>query len=386
MDKNVHIITHDVPWPADFGGVIDLFYKLKILHHLGVKIHLHCFTQGRKPQQELDKYCATVTYYQRKKNNSSFSLRLPLIVKSRKNDALINNLKKDDYPVLLEGIHCTYYLYSGDLTNRKIIVRLHNAEFEYYKHLAKHETNLFKKIYFLHESRLLKKYEAVIAKKAIILAVSEHDTVVYQNLFGATHAGYMPVFIPYTLAAGKEGKGNYCLYHGNLEINENEEAATWLLQHVFNDLKIPFVIAGKEPSQKLIDLAHQHRHTCLVQNPSDKEMQDLITKAQVHILPSFNNTGIKLKLLNALFNGRHVVVNKQGVEGSGLEEACHIATDATSFKDNIKALYGKSFTDDDIQLRQGLLQRKYNNALSIKKITEVFWKGETFLRLDGSVI
>jgi glycosyltransferase involved in cell wall biosynthesis len=386
LDKNVHIITHDVPWPADFGGVIDLFYKLKILHHLGVKIHLHCFIQSRKPQQELDKYCATVTYYQRKKNNSSFSLRLPLIVKSRKNDALINNLKKDNYPVLLEGIHCTYYLYSGDLTNRKIIVRLHNAEFEYYKHLAKHETNFFKKIYFLHESRLLKKYEAVIAKKAIILAVSEHDTVVYQNLFGATQAGYMPVFIPYTLAVGKEGKGNYCLYHGNLEINENEEAATWLLQHVFNDLKIPFVIAGKKPSQKLIDLAHQHRHTCLVQNPSDKEMQDLITKAQVHILPSFNNTGIKLKLLNALFNGRHVVVNKQGVEGSGLEEACHIATDATSFKDNIKALYDKSFTDDDIQLRQGLLQRKYNNALSIKKITEVFWKGETFLRLDGSVI
>jgi glycosyltransferase involved in cell wall biosynthesis len=386
LDKNVHIITHDVPWPADFGGVIDLFYKLKILHHLGVKIHLHCFIQSRKPQQELDKYCATVTYYQRKKNNSSFSLRLPLIVKSRKNDALINNLKKDNYPVLLEGIHCTYYLYSGDLTNRKIIVRLHNAEFEYYRYLAKHETNLFKKIYFLHESRLLKKYEAVIAKKAIILAVSEHDTVVYQNLFGATQAGYMPVFIPYTLAVGKEGKGNYCLYHGNLEINENEEAATWLLQHVFNDLKIPFVIAGKKPSQKLIDLAHQHRHTCLVQNPSDKEMQDLITKAQVHILPSFNNTGIKLKLLNALFNGRHVVVNKQGVEGSGLEEACHIATDATSFKDNIKALYDKSFTDDDIQLRQGLLQRKYNNALSIKKITEVFWKGETFLRLDGSVI
>jgi hypothetical protein len=377
-EKNVHIVTHDVPWPADFGGVIDLFYKLKTLHELGVKIHLHCFIQGRTQQQELNKYCTTVTYYQRKKNSSSFSLRLPLIVNSRKNDALINNLKKDNYPVLLEGIHCTYYLYHGDLANRKIIVRLHNAEFEYYKHLAKHETNLFKKIYFLHESRLLKKYEAVIAKKAIILAVSAHDTTVYQNIFGATQAGYMPVFTPYTLAAGKEGKGNYCLYHGNLEINENEEAATWLLQQVFNTLQIPFVIAGKNPSQKLINLAHRQQHTCLVQNPTEKEMQDLICKAQVHILPSFNNTGIKLKLLNALFNGRHVVVNKAGVAGSGLEEACHIATDATSFKNIITALYNQPFTDDDIQLRQGLLQHKYNNALSIKKITAIFWNGEAF--------
>ena len=28
---------HDVPWPADFGGVVDLFYKLKWLHAAGLK-------------------------------------------------------------------------------------------------------------------------------------------------------------------------------------------------------------------------------------------------------------------------------------------------------------------------------------------------------------
>jgi glycosyltransferase involved in cell wall biosynthesis len=389
-EKIVHIVALDVPWPADYGGRIEIFYKIKTLHKLGVKIHLHCFTPinmgSHLPQDELKKYCLTITYYQRKKNSSSFSLHLPLIVKSRKNDRLINNLKKDDYPVLLEGIHCTYYLYNNELKNRKIIVRLHNAEFEYYKHLAKHENNFFKKIYFLHESKLLKKYEAAIAKKAVTLALSERDADLYQHLLGATQIGYMPAFTPYTLAMGKQGKGNYCLYHGNLTINENEEAATWLLQHVFNTLQIPFVIAGKKPSQKLIDLAHQHQHTCLVQNPTDKEMQDLISKAQVHILPSFNNTGIKLKLLNALFNGRHVVVNKQGVEGSGLEEACHIATNAASFKNMIEKLYHQSFTDDDIQLRQGLLQRKYNNNLSIKKVTDIFWKGEEFLRPDAGVI
>ena len=25
MDKTLHIICHDVPWPADYGGVVDLF-------------------------------------------------------------------------------------------------------------------------------------------------------------------------------------------------------------------------------------------------------------------------------------------------------------------------------------------------------------------------
>ena len=29
-EKKLHIICHDVPWPADYGGVVDLFYKLKL--------------------------------------------------------------------------------------------------------------------------------------------------------------------------------------------------------------------------------------------------------------------------------------------------------------------------------------------------------------------
>ena len=372
-DKHVHIITHDVPWPADYGGVIDLFYKLKALHAQGVNIHLHCFTQGRMPQEELNKYCFSVNYYQRKKNISRFSLSIPFIVNSRVNDALIANLQKDNYPVLLEGIHCTYYLNNNQLTNRKVIVRLHNTEFEYYKQLAKHENNLFKKLYFLHESRLLKKYEKALANKATIIAVSKKDTELYQQVFNATDIHYLPVFLPYTLAVGKEGKGCFCLYHGNLGINENEEAAIWLLQHVFNQLEIPFVIAGKNPSKKLQKLAHNHQHSCLVANPTDKEMQDMICKAQVNVLPSFNNTGIKLKLLNAVFNGRHCLTNHAGVDGSGLKSCCHVYESADAFQTEIKKLYDEPFTEQEIQQRQGLLQTMYNNETNARQLMTFLW-------------
>jgi len=372
LDKHLHIVALEVPWPADYGGVVDLFYKLKALHQLGIKIHLHCFTQGRKPQQELNKYCVSVNYYQRKKNISSFSLSIPFIVKSRKNDDLIANLKKDNYPVLLEGIHCSYYLYKGELSNRKVIVRLHNVEFKYYKQLAKNESNFLKKIFFLTESRLLFKYEKNIANKAGFITVSHHDTELYQQLFNAKDIHYLPVFIPHTLAVGKEGKGCFCLYHGNLSINENETAAIWLLQNVFNTIDIPFVIAGKNPSKKLLELAHQHKHTCIVANPGEKEMQDIIAKAQLHVLPSFNSTGIKLKLLNALFNGRHCLVNQAGVEGSGLEKVCHIATDAAAFKKAIEEIYQQPFTEQEKEKRQGLLQTIYNNEINAKKLALIF--------------
>jgi len=372
-EKHLHIVCLDIPWPVDYGGVVDLFNKIKALHQQGVKIHLHCFTKGREPQGALNNYCETVNYYQRKSNSSSFSFGLPLIVNSRVNEALISNLQKDDHPVLLEGIHCTYYLHNGQLDGRKVIVRLHNAEFEYYRQLARQETDLFKKIYYLHESRLLKRYERSIAKKAVFAAVSQTDVELYRAVFGATDIHYLPVFIPYTSVTAKAGKGSFCLYHGNLSVNENEEAAIWLLKKVFNKVKLPFVIAGKDPSDKLQQMAHEFQHTCIVANPSEKEMQDMIAKAQVHVLPSLNNTGIKLKLLNALFNGRHCLVNKASAAGSGLEPVCHIAQDAVSFQQQIEALYLQPFTETEITQRKDLLESAYNNEVNAKVLMTFLW-------------
>lgn len=372
-ERHLHIITHDVPWPADYGGVIDQFYKIKTLHQAGVKVHLHCFVNKRPPQDELKKYCYAIQYYKRRTGISHFSFCLPYIVNSRKNEELINNLKEDNYPILIEGIHCSYYLYAGKLTGRIVLLRLHNTEFEYYHHLALNEKNPIKRFYFHHESKLLKKYENELAGKVKIAALSDQDVQLYRQVFNAPDIAHLPVFLPYTMAEGKNGKGCYCLYHGNLSINENEEAAIWLLQNVFNELRIPFVIAGKDPSQKLTFMAHEHEHTCLVANPSDKELQDMIAKAQINILPSLNNTGVKLKLLNALFNGRHCLVNKAGVAGSGLDNICQIAEDADDFKTAISYLYNIPFTIEDKEQRQQTLQKLYCNQKNLKKIEAVFW-------------
>lgn len=372
-ERHLHIITHDVPWPADFGGVVDLFYKIKTLHQQGVIIYLHCFLTERPQQEELNKYCAAVYYYKRQKSWSRFSLHLPFIVNTRKSAELLRNLQKDNYPILIEGVHCSWHLFAGHLTNRIVLLRLHNAEFEYYHQLALHEKNPLKKMYYGHESYLLKKYEKQLAAKVNIAAVSEYDVQLYHQLFNARQINHLPVFLPYINAAGKEGNGCFCLYHANLAINENEAVAVWLLQHVFNELNIPFVIAGKNPSQKLEFMAHQHTHTCLVANPSDKELHDMIAKAQINILPSFNNTGVKMKLLNALYNGRHCLVNKAGVTGSGLNALCTIAEDADDFKTAVKYLYAIPYTANENIKRQHLLQQLYSNQSNANKLIEVFW-------------
>src|SRR6185312_13804453 len=109
-------------------------------------------------------------------------------------------------------------------------------------------------------------------------------------------------------------------------------AALWLIKNVFNSLEIPFVIAGKNPSKCLETLAHSNDNICLVANPGEKEIDDLIKKAQVHLLPSFNRTGIKIKLLNALFNGRFVITNSAAVEETRLNILCEVANNADEYR------------------------------------------------------
>jgi glycosyltransferase involved in cell wall biosynthesis len=359
--KHLHIVALDVPYPANYGGAIEMFHKIKWLHHFGYKIQLHCFTSKRPPQDILDQFCEEVFYYHRQPLARIKEYYLPYIVRSRSNKTLLENLQKDDHPILLEGIHCTYFLHIGALSNRKVFVRLHNTEFNYYEKLSQNEPDVFKKMYYRIESKLLKRYERKLAQKAIFLAMSKTDEAIYKNKLKAKDVRFLPPFVGWEKVAEPVGKGSFCLYHGNLAVNENEKAASWLLTDVFNDINIPLVIAGSNPSEELEKLAHVNNNTCLVSNPSEKEMQDLIGKAQVNILPSFNNTGIKLKIINALYTGRHCLVNPAAQDGASIAEVCHVAADASAFKEKAAELYEEIYNADDIARRQDVLNNRYCN-------------------------
>ncbi|HXB41966.1 MAG TPA: glycosyltransferase family 1 protein, partial [Bacteroidia bacterium] len=83
MENSLHIVSFDVPFPANYGGVIDVFYKLVNLYKAGIKITLHCYEYGRGEQKELEKYCQKVYYYKRKTSFLKQLSPVPYIIKSR---------------------------------------------------------------------------------------------------------------------------------------------------------------------------------------------------------------------------------------------------------------------------------------------------------------
>ncbi|MDD2792496.1 MAG: glycosyltransferase [Sediminibacterium sp.] len=376
MEKHLHIISFDVPYPVNYGGACDVFYKLVALHQQGIRIHLHCFEYGRDEQPVLNQYCASVQYYKRAIGHKGFSAKLPYIVSSRINESLFSNLLKDDYPILMEGIHCSYLLHDSRFAHRRCFVRLHNVEYRYYRELFRSSSHIIRKAYYWIESRLLRSYEQLTASRAMFLGLNEADNEIYRRELGCNHTRELPLFIPPWKLECQDGMGSYCFYHGDLNVDANEKAAFWLLDKVFSQLEIPLVLAGKNPSKKLIEKAHANNYTCLVPNPSEKEMQDMIAKAHIHVLPSYTQTGMKVKLLNALYNGRHCVVNQATIYGTGLESLCHMAETAAEFTKQIRELYHQPFTKDAVLHRQELLLQRFNNEKNALELIRLIWGNE----------
>lgn len=344
----LHIISFDTPYPPNYGGVIDVFYKVKALHKIGVKVILHCFSYGREQSSILDEFTEKSYYYKRKTNIFKMWGKTPYIVSSRNSRSLLKNLLKDDHPILFEGLHCCFFLNKKSLKDRVKIVRTHNVEHDYYKLLAEQTTHFLRKRYYLNAAKKLKDFQPILAHANHITAISRKDHKYFEHHFN--HVSLLPPFHPCDEVTSKEGLGKYSLFHGNLEVEENITAAKYLIAtyKVYPNMKLK--IAGKNPSQALVDMVQKYRNITIVSSPSAEMMDELIHNAQIILLPTFQATGIKLKLIESLYKGRHIIANENMLIGTGLSELCHIANDSSDLiykaKDLLKVPFGKSEIDN----------------------------------------
>jgi hypothetical protein len=345
---------------------MDVFYKLKSLHDLGVKIILHCYEYGRGRQAELLKYCEQVHYYKRKTGLLKHFSKTPYIVKSRASYSLLACLKQDQFPILFEGLHTCYFLNHPDLKDRKKLYRESNIEHQYYFKLSSAESNYFKKMFYYIEALKLEAYEKVLSVASQLLLVSQSDCDYFSKKFGSKKAIYLPSFHPNDAITCKPGKGTYALYHGNLGVPENNIAALFLVKKVFGHLPFTFKIAGLNPSSTLIDLCKKYKNIELIANPSQAIMNQLIEDAHINCLYTHQATGLKLKLINVLFRGRFCLTNTDMLEGSNLEDLCIIADNQITYSEKIKFLFEQTFEMQEIETRRLFLKANYDNARKAK--------------------
>ena len=370
-NQKLHIISFDVPYPADYGGVLDIFHKIRHLHRLNIEIHLHCFDYGRGEQLELNKYCNQVNYYPRKKGILPFLSLWPYIIKTRVNEQLNLNLLQDDAPILCEGIHTAAILLDSRFAHRKIAVRPTNIEHHYYQLLAKSEKNWLKKLYLISESLKLKLFDRHHQKASCVYPVSDSDFQYFTKTFPQLNNQKIYPFNALDEVDILLGKGDYALFHGNLSVAENVNIAEFIIRHIASKTYYPLVIAGKNPSAKLIKLANE-RKVKIMCNLTEVEMINLIKNAHIQLMITFQPTGFKHKFLQSLFIGRHIIANNQMLSGSNLAPLVHLIKTADDLVEKINQLKDIEFTQELIAQRIAGIHEEHQNDYKAKLLISNF--------------
>lgn len=369
--KQLHIICFDNPYPPIYGGVIDVFYKIKALHDLGVKIKLHCFVNAIPTDTKVLKSITENCYfYKRNKSLLNIFAAKPFSVASRTHPALCENLIEDKSTILFEGLQSTSVVNATCFKDRSLFLRLHNMENNYYKGLLLSEKNIFKKILYGIESYKYEKYLEILAEFDCVFTLSKFETEAVNKLYH--NAKYLPVFHGNTNVAELSEFGEYAFYNGDLRISDNKKAADFLIdvfQSVDNYL---LIIASSIPNPALKERCKKLKNVQYLLIKDHDHLLQLSQKAHINVMLSFQESGTKLKAVNALFQSRHCIINENMIDDKRLRSLCVLAETKSEYIAAIEKL--KFLPYDERERRVSILSDVLDDKKNAEKLVKDIFK------------
>lgn len=331
--KKVLLLTPTLPFPPHSGGVIK---TNKVAHFLSEKYDLSiaCFLKN-------DDVTYQNEFLQNIKLVDFFSLQLD-IPRNAKNFILSNlqgiplNLYRNKSAVFQEKINsiiqqydvvfCDHYVmfqYIPKEYKGKIVLHQHNCEYLIWKRYATFEKNKLKKVALLNQAWRIKVYEQEICKRANTILAAPNDIeelvkigAVKTKFYETYHLGDDELL---TLPNLKfDTSKNALLYIGTLSWEANIDGLIWFYNEIWQIVKqqnptIKLYIVGKNPDERLQAIAAKDKQIILT--GFIKDVEPYFQKCNVFITPLRFGSGIKVKVINALYRGIPCVTTSIGTEG-----------------------------------------------------------------------
>lgn len=210
----------------------------------------------------------------------------------------------------------------------KVVLHQHNAEYVMWERLAAIEASFIKRTVLKIEAMRIRKAEKEYAKRADLVLAAPNDIeelvkigVDRKKCEITFHLGddSMLDLAPIDF---KETE-NCLLFVGTLTWEANVDGLIWFIQEVWPLVKQEspdtlFYIVGKNPDARLTALVAAEVNIILTGFVDD--LEPLHKKARAFIIPLRFGSGIKVKLLHALYRGIPVVTTAIGTEGLDVEE------------------------------------------------------------------
>ncbi len=365
MQKKPKILflTTQLPYPPISGGVIkswrliehwavntdltvltllkndDSFHESTFLHRLNKKISYKGFSiqKARTPFNLLKSYlfADTLNVYRNKLDQF-------------RNE--VDKYSKDADILFLDHYEMGQYIplnFKG-----KIILHEHNAEFIMWKRLAEIEPNPLKKLILILESKRIARAELKYISKSdkTLAAPNDIEELVQvgadrSKLEITYHLGEDEMLKWPNIEFSKAEES--ILFVGTLTWEANVDGLIWWFEKVWPiiksaNTKVRTTIVGKNPDQRLIDATRGDDRVHFTGFIED--LRPYYDKSRVFIVPLRFGSGIKVKLLNALYRGVPTVTTGVGVEGLDVKSGTEIyfTSDPEKYADHVLTLLSNS--------------------------------------------
>jgi len=306
---------------------------------------------------------------------------------------ITNYISRNKYYAVFFDHSCSYPLYRkltkyinvDGKKKDKIVYWSHNMDYIDSKIIGNEANNLPKKFVYYFTSKKLEKIEPEYIKKfSKIISVSSHEVKILKEINPDAKIYWIPPALPEPkyedidqsyMSQVMEKVKDYkykILFLGILNKPSNILPCLWFANKVLpiikNNLgdKVCFVIAGKDPSKDILTLAKSRKDILVFPNvPSTLPFYKL---ADLVVIPLFNPSGIKLKLIEALKHKKKVVARPEVLCGAGLEDIIPSADSVPDFAQKCVQVLRGEINYEIIWEKFGQI---YDNEKIIGKLLEI---------------
>ena len=325
------VFCHEIPYPPNHGGKLDLWNLIRGLYTQGLSIQLVCWFRRERitptARRELMTVADDIVEVPRRRQwwrllLSRYPARMLSFGPGRQDHAELRKRVEAFAPDWLLLDSWAGYLPARALSReigRPLIYRSQNVEHRYYHDLRRVARGTLKIKLALKAFRLFSAEREIRSTVDLVADISADDMREWERLGGAGHSLVVhPLWLDRFVHALPE-RDIDLLFVGNLHTPNNVEGLRWFTSEVLPILRrdmapraLRVVFAGSGPDAAGLALWREAGIVC-VPNPADVSV--FYSRARVVINPLRQGSGVNIKMIEALASGRPVVTTPAAIRG-----------------------------------------------------------------------
>lgn len=364
---NIIFLSQIVPYPPH-GGVLQRGFNIvkEISRYNNVHLIAFVHPDTLKTDREIDeskavleKYCKSVDYFPLwpKKSGVHRFIALtmgvfypgPFSALAHRSHAVLQKMRTIVERNRIDLIHydtiglAPYRRYFQDIPS---VLTHHNIESHLMRRRAKVEKSFFGRAYVAMQAQKLESFEKLESPKFDInVMMSKIDEAELLALTKNLRTTIVPNGVDTEYFQPSYGANdNAVIYTGGLNMFANRDAVMYFLREIWPRVKseIPdakFYVVGQDPTDDLLQAAAKDRSVIVTGYVDD--IRPLVAKASVYIVPIRVGGGTRLKVLDAMAQGKAIVSTTVGCEGISVNHGKNIivADSDEGFAANVVSLF-----------------------------------------------